>query len=85
VQAIKLTQVELHEMFLNPFTTFKYDSFASFQTLVKGKHEFFLMRWFTNLNSSIDHLAFECQTNHIWAQVRDFNTKVKGYVTRDIF
>jgi hypothetical protein len=30
VQAIKLTQVELHEMFLDPFTTFKYDSFASF-------------------------------------------------------
>jgi hypothetical protein len=39
VQVIKLNQVELHAMFLDPFITFKYDSFASFQTLVKGKHE----------------------------------------------
>jgi len=81
IQTINLTQVELHEMFLDPFITFKYDSFAFFKTLVKGKHETILMRWFTNLNSGIDHLAFECQTNHIWAQARDSNTKVKCYVT----
>ncbi len=44
-----------------------------------------LMRWVTNFNNGIDHLAFECQTNHIWAQAHDSNTEVKCYVTRDIF
>jgi hypothetical protein len=52
---------------------------------VEGKRETILMRWFTNLNDGIDHLAFECQTNHIWAEARDSNTKVKCYVTKDIF
>jgi len=33
----------------------------------------------------IDHLTFECQTNHIWAQARDSNTEVNCYVIRDIF
>jgi hypothetical protein len=44
-------------------------------------HETILMKRITNLNSSIDHFAFECQTNQIWAQVHDYKTKVKCYVT----
>jgi len=44
-------------------------------------HETILMKWITNLNNSIDHFAFECQTNQIWAQVHDYKTKVKCYVT----
>jgi len=52
---------------------------------VKGNHETILMRWVINFNNGIDHLAFECQTNHIWAQAHDSNVEVKFYVTRDIF
>jgi hypothetical protein len=51
---------------------------------VKGNHETMLMKWVTNFNNGIDHLAFECQTNHIWAQTHDFNTEVKCYAIRDI-
>jgi len=52
---------------------------------VKGNHETILMRWVTNFNDGIDHLAFECQTNHIWAQAHDSNAEVKFYVIKDIF
>jgi len=71
-------------MFSDPSIAFKFDSFISFESFVEGKHETSMMRWVTNLNSNIDHLTFECQINHIWAQARDFNMKVKCYVTRDI-
>jgi hypothetical protein len=65
VQVIKLTQVELHEMFLDHTNAFKFDSFVFFQFLVEGKHETFLTRWIIDLTNDIHHLAFECQTNHI--------------------
>jgi hypothetical protein len=48
-------------------------------------HEIIMMRWIINLNKGIDHLTFECQTNHILAQAWDFNTRVKCYVTKGIF
>jgi hypothetical protein len=35
---------------------------------VEGIYETILMKWITNLNNGIDHLAFESQKNHIWAQ-----------------
>jgi hypothetical protein len=43
------------------------------------------MKWVTNLNSSIDRLAFECQTNHIWVQDQISNMGVKCYVTKGSF
>jgi hypothetical protein len=52
---------------------------------VKGKHEIILMRWVIDLNSGIDHLAFEWQTNHFWAQAWDSNTRVKSYLIKGIF
>jgi hypothetical protein len=85
VQAIKLTQVQLHELFIGPSIIFKSNSFIFFQSIVEGTHETIMMRWIINLNKGIDHLAFEYQTNHIWSQAWDFNTKVKCYVSRGIF
>jgi hypothetical protein len=77
VQAINLTQAELHEMFFDPSIAFKSNSFVYFQSLVGGKHETILTKWIIDLNNGIHHLAFECQTNHIWAYAWDFNTKMK--------
>ncbi len=49
---------------------------------MEGEHGTSLMRWIIYLNSGIDHLAFECQTNHILAlQARNFN--MKGKMLRD--
>jgi hypothetical protein len=75
----------LYELFIDPSITFKSNSFIFFQSIAKGIHETIMMKWIINLNKSIDHLAFEYQTNHIWARAWDFNTRVKCYVTRDIF
>jgi hypothetical protein len=43
------------------------------------------MRWIIGMNNDIDHLTFECQTNHIWGQVQNSNMNVRCYVTRAIF
>jgi hypothetical protein len=48
-------------MLLNPSTTFKFDSFVYFYTHVEGKHEAILMKWIIDMNSGINHLAFECK------------------------
>ncbi len=37
------------------------------------------------MNSHVDNLAFECQTNHIWAQAQNSNMNLKCYLTKDIF
>ncbi len=55
-------------MLFEPYIAFKFDSFVSFESFLEGKHETSLMRWVTNLNNNIDHLTFECQINHNWAQ-----------------
>jgi hypothetical protein len=52
---------------------------------VKGTHATILMRWIIDLYSSVDHVVFECQTNHIWAHVRKSNIRVKCHVTNGIF
>ncbi len=44
-----------------------------------------LMRWIIGMNSDVDNLTFECQTNHIWAQAQNSNMNVRCYVTKDIF
>ncbi len=52
---------------------------------MQGTLETIMMRWITNINTGINHLAFDCQTNHIWAKVKDFKTRLKCYVIKDIF
>lgn len=43
------------------------------------------MKWVTSPNSGIDHLAFECQTNHIWVEDWNSNMGVKYYVSKGNF
>jgi hypothetical protein len=43
-----------------------------------------MTRWITNINIGINHLAFDCQKNHIWAKVKDSKTRLKCYVIKDI-
>jgi hypothetical protein len=52
---------------------------------VEGECVIILMRWIIGMNSDVDNLAFECQTNHIWAQAQNSNMNVRCYVTKDIF
>jgi hypothetical protein len=43
------------------------------------------MKWFTNLAALMKHLVFEYQTQHIWAQHQNVNTKITFWVIRDVF
>jgi hypothetical protein len=43
-------------------------------------HETILMKWIIDFNNGIEHLTFDCQTNHIWTKAWDFHTKVKCHV-----
>lgn len=52
---------------------------------MEGKHMIILMKWIIGMNSDMDRLTFECQTNHIWAQAQNSNMNVKCYVIKDIF
>jgi hypothetical protein len=57
MQTLKLFQIELHKMFMDPTIAFISNAFMSFQALVDGRHETILMRWIINFNSRIGHLA----------------------------
>ncbi len=70
---------------MDPIIAFTSNAFMSFHALVDGRHETILMRWITNFNSRIGQLAFECQIDHVWAKVQDFDTKVTCYVIGLIF
>lgn len=85
MQTLEFCQVELPKMFMDSTIAFYTYSFMSFQAFVGGMHETILMRWIIDLNDRIYHLAFECQTCHIWAKAWNFDKRVTCYVTRPIF
>jgi hypothetical protein len=66
MQALELCQIKLNKMCMDLITPFTLNAFFSIQAFANAKHETILMRWINDLNNMIDHLAFECQTNHIW-------------------
>jgi hypothetical protein len=39
------------------------------------------MRWIQDLNTKIDHLAFELEGQHIWARYKDHATSKAYFVT----
>lgn len=84
VQTIKLTEAKLYEMFVDPATFLGLfipffpipcarDTWDNYDEMI------------TNINTGINHLAFDYQTNHIWAKVKDCKTRLKCYVIKDIF
>jgi hypothetical protein len=56
VTTIKVYQVEIFSLYTN---LNKFDSFEGCKALVCAKHEFIIMCWFTNLNTEVEHLAFD--------------------------
>jgi hypothetical protein len=66
MQTFELCQIKLKKMFMNPIIPFTFNAFFSIQAFANGKQETILLRWINDPNNMIDHLAFECQANHIW-------------------
>jgi hypothetical protein len=52
---------------LDPFIAFKFDVFVFFQSFMEGTNEIIFIGWITYISNGIDYLAFECETNQIWA------------------
>jgi hypothetical protein len=40
-------------------TKFKSNAFEAYKTMVGARHESIIMRWVTNLNNNVEHLAFD--------------------------
>jgi hypothetical protein len=60
-------------------TTFRFDLFCSFKFLVGSSHDLFIMKRILNLNTSIEHLAFD-YNKHIWVKHLNQLTWVVSFV-----
>jgi len=47
---------------------------------VSSSHDLFIMKWILNLNTSMEHLAFGCNEQHIWAKHLDQLTWIVSFV-----
>jgi hypothetical protein len=54
-----MCQVEIFSLHVNFNTEFKSNAFEAYKTLVGARHESIIMRWVTNLNTSVEHLVFD--------------------------
>jgi hypothetical protein len=43
------------------------------------------MNWAPDLNSSVQHLAFEANGRHIWVVHQDLETSFPSYMIEDVF
>jgi hypothetical protein len=58
---------------------------TQFNLLMDVQHEKIIMKWITNPTMSIEHLAFECQAQHIWGQHQSVHIGAISWVTKDFF
>jgi hypothetical protein len=63
---MKIYQGELYALYFDLAIVFRSPIFHQFNSLVDVQHEGIFMKSITNPTTSIDHLAFECQAQHIW-------------------
>jgi hypothetical protein len=64
----KLCQAYLFSHFVDLNTTFKSNMVYSIKSLVSSSHDLFIMRWILDLNTSMKHLTFDCNGQHILAK-----------------
>lgn len=85
VIAMKICQDKLYALYYDLTTAFRSPIFCQFNVLMDVRHENIIMKWITNLATSIEHLVFECQARHIWAQHQYVNTKAISWVINNVF
>ncbi len=64
---------------------FKFDAFEAYKSLLCAKHDLIIMCWMIDLNSKVEHLAFDVNQHHIWAIHFNMQTCEISYVTREIY
>jgi hypothetical protein len=84
MQTLEFWQVELPKMFMDSTIAFASYSFV-IPSFCGWWHGTILTRWIIDMNNRIYHLAFECQTYHIWAKAWNFDKRVTCNVSRFSF
>ncbi len=72
-------------MYCDQISKFIVNNFWAFKSLLEFKHENMQMQWVFNINSRIQHLAFEANGQHIWEVHKDLETVFPSYVTKNVF
>ncbi len=84
VATIQLCKGDLFSNYVDYNTTYKYDVFYAFKSLVDSSHEILIMRWITNVNTCMEHLTLDCSGQHIYAKHLNQLTSVVRFVTREV-
>jgi hypothetical protein len=68
---IKVGEHDVYWMFYDRQSSFEGNVFNYFTTLINNVHKNISLCWITNMNTKIDHLAFEFDVQHMWATSLD--------------
>ncbi len=63
----KACQGQIYELYMDLNMKFKFDAFEAYKSLLCAKHDLIIMCWMIDLNSKVEHLAFDVNQHHIWA------------------
>ncbi len=63
---VKICERDVYRMFYDSQFSFEGDVFINFKAFINTTHDNINLCWITNLNTSIDHLAFEFVDNTSW-------------------
>jgi hypothetical protein len=67
IVAMKIYEGDVYRMFFDSQSSFEGDMFINFKAFVNIALDNISLCWIINLNTCIDHLAFEFVGQHIWA------------------
>jgi hypothetical protein len=85
VAAIKVCQGDLYNMYLEKSFNFTANTFWAFKSLFECNHENIHTKLIPNLNSKLQHLAFEVNGQHIWTMHHDLETMTPTFVIESIY
>jgi hypothetical protein len=71
-------------MYCDNQSYFQGDVFQNFHALINSTHESINLRWITNLNTGINHLAFEFVGQHVWATYVN-QIGASGFMTKHVY
>jgi hypothetical protein len=69
--AMKIYERDVYHMFCDSQSSFEGDVLINFKALINIAHDNINLCWILDLNTCIDHLAFEFVGQHIWATSTD--------------
>jgi hypothetical protein len=71
ITTIKVGEGDVYRLFYDRQSSFEGNVFNYFITLINSVHKNINLCWITDMNTKIDHLAFEFDGQHMWATSLD--------------